>query len=461
MEPERAVLSDEVVQAAVGGSRPALNITLEALARRVPAMVAARLSPTPHQWGAVDDIAQNVLLGLTKALPGLTHPTVAGLRALLSGIVTRQVARFLKRDPGGARVQPSVRSLDSTVASFSHSAAVGELLSGSGPSPHTAEGFYLRSFATLDIQQAKCDVTQAVQRDPRHALAWRRLVSLCVLKQDFDEALRAVQELGALWRDEGEQARLEGGVYLTWRKYDLAIDRYSRAIQIHPDDTSASCGRACARLCQRDYPGAVEDSTQEVIHNPASECHWPLFRRATALWAAGRGANAANDYREFRQQIRRASCADARLFLVLQDQARSLDQAGRTQDAQAARQEAEEVLKAARQSVSPESWLARIFDCLGDQLTPDKLVGCADRRDPARVCEAYYYAGEACLLRGKLDQAREFFEQCVATDLVLEPGKAMPLPMNEYHLARWRLDRWAGAGDTGSGPTADQGRARE
>jgi RNA polymerase sigma-70 factor (ECF subfamily) len=133
-----AGLTDEAVQAAVGGSRADLEHVLSAVEPQVPLMVAARLSPTGSRWDAIDDVTQEVLLALTTALPRLENPTVNGLRALLSGIVARRVARLLERGICGSGLQPVARSLDSTATSLSSAGALWDLLAGSDTSPRSA-----------------------------------------------------------------------------------------------------------------------------------------------------------------------------------------------------------------------------------------------------------------------------------------------------------------------------------
>ena len=60
-------------------------------------------------------------------------------------------------------------------------------------------------------------------------------------------------------------------------------------------------------------------------------------------------------------------------------------------------------------------------------------------RHATSLCEAYYYAGELCLLDGRRDEARAFFEHCVETGLAFDPDTSIATPMNEFELAQWRL----------------------
>ena len=74
-------------------------------------------------------------------------------------------------------------------------------------------------------------------------------------------------------------------------------------------------------------------------------------------------------------------------------------------------------------------------------IQPSVLVASANPVNPADVCERHYYAGEASLLHGEIADACTYFHGSLATDLALQPGTISGDPMNEWHLARWRLDQ--------------------
>jgi RNA polymerase sigma factor (sigma-70 family) len=133
-----AELTDEVVRVAADGSRPATDQVLEALGPQVWLMVAARLSPTPAQIHAVDDVAQQVMLVLAKRISRLEQRTVAGLRAFVAGVVRREVAALYRRRGRDAGAGRRVRSLDSTLGSGTGAAPLWQFLSGSATSPRSA-----------------------------------------------------------------------------------------------------------------------------------------------------------------------------------------------------------------------------------------------------------------------------------------------------------------------------------
>lgn len=129
-----STLTDQEVRSAAEGSRLALERIAEALEPQVRLMVAARLSPTPAQLDAIEDIAQEVMLGLSAGISRLENRTIDGLRAFLSGIVVRKVADLIKRRGAGRTLRPAFRSLDSTVTSLSDAGRLWQLLSASGVS---------------------------------------------------------------------------------------------------------------------------------------------------------------------------------------------------------------------------------------------------------------------------------------------------------------------------------------
>jgi tetratricopeptide (TPR) repeat protein/predicted Ser/Thr protein kinase len=202
-------------------------------------------------------------------------------------------------------------------------------------------------------------------------------------------------------------------------------------------DSSAFRLRADVNVALRRYDAAIADYTAGCRLRPDNP--WYYYLRATPLWITGRHADAANDYRRFRGLTPGVSYADARLFLVLRDEAGRLEQLGRTGDAQATAAEADQVLSAARRAVEKRAWLGEILACLGGDREPAALVEAAAERDPKRRCEAWFYAAECCRRRGQLEQAREWYQSAAATGLVFDPEAPTPAPMAEYHLAIWRL----------------------
>jgi tetratricopeptide (TPR) repeat protein len=307
--------------------------------------------------------------------------------------------------------------------------------------PDTPEAWYLRTFATLSRDDALRYARRAVSGDPKHLLAWERLAHLCLLTGDFDGALAAANACVDLGHDSDEWLTFMGRVLTRQGRYAEAVEQYRCAAAGASAVASPYEGRALAYLCLKEYEKAIDDyGTAESYSRTQVSRIRQCYLRATPLWITGRRSEAAADYRQVLGRPGRVSYADVRLFLVLHEEGRVLEAAGRRGEARRAFEQASEVLAAGREGADPGSWLETVLDCLADQITPQELTARAYPEKPGEVCEAYYYAGEVCLLNGRVAEAIEWFRKCAKTKLIFDPDSEPLGPMNEYHLALWRLD---------------------
>ncbi len=305
--------------------------------------------------------------------------------------------------------------------------------------PDTAEAAYIRSFATLDLRKAKRFAQTAVERSPGHILARRHLADLCVQTADFEGAREAARDALRYGNDRSRWATFQGDVLMRQGHYADAVRHYTERVKLRPSDHGSYWARAHAYVCLQEYDKAIKDYTRSLeLDERDPSGYWQRYFRASALWMSGQREKAAADYRAFRTLRGRVTYAEARLFLVLHEQSRNLQGEGRGDEARRCLHEARDVLQAGRRGAAPGSWLGKVFACLAGVLAPDELVAAADPTHVEQVCESYYYAGEVCLLSGEAEQARRWFRACVGTDLVFDSDVA-PAPMNEYHLALWRL----------------------
>lgn len=293
--------------------------------------------------------------------------------------------------------------------------------------PDTADAWYVLSFATLDVHRAIECARRAVELDQAHSLAWQRLACLYQQTGDTDSALAAAKTLADLGVNPTRCLLLEGRILMKHRKYEQAIERYTQVIRLEP----AWFGyryRGLAYLCLEEYDKAVADYTKAAELHGVNEV-WERYQRATPLWITGRIDEAERDYREFRKWRGIPTLADARLFLIVHEQGR--------------RKEADRILAAARSTIR-DKWWGKVLACLDLDITPEALVAGVQSEDPPnreRLCEAYYYAGEACLLKEQTDDAQKWFGKCVGLDMPLDPDSEYLDPKNEYHLARGRLEQ--------------------
>lgn len=319
--------------------------------------------------------------------------------------------------------------------------------------PDTSEAWYLRSFATLEIEEARRCAEEALEGDPGHILARERLAHLYLQTEDYDAALKTARDATGREGKGQKWAEFQGHVLTKRGDYAEAIEEFTRVIQADPGNLNAHRHRALAYLCLGEYDEAIADySTCLEFKQAELDASWDRYYRATPLWITGRRKEAADDYRRFHSLRWRVSYGDARLFFVLHEEARTLDAEDRTGEAEQFRQDARAVLDTGRREAVPRSWLDQIFSCLAGELSADELVAAADPQNLEYVCESYYYAGEVSLLIGQIDEARKWFQKCVDHGLMFDPSFTHPVVMSEYHLARWRLESLAPDSLTGSQP---------
>jgi serine/threonine protein kinase/Tfp pilus assembly protein PilF len=362
------------------------------------------------------------------------HPELPEARLILAQVLfrneglPRRAIRFLE---GQLQRDPSPWASRALLAEIYRLAGNAEQADGlqaqaEGDSPDTAEAWYLRSFATLDLHTALRCARQAVQREPSHALAWQRLTGLCLKTGRLEDALRGADRLIELGQNNAQWIFFKGQAFASQGRFRQAIEQYSQVIAINPLGSKAYRYRAHAYRRVKEYEQSVADYTKAVELAGDKASYALPYQRATALWILGRTDEALEDYRQVRVMLGGPFYSDARRFLILRQQGR--------------RREAEEVLQAALGDVK-DHWLRQVFRCLASRITPDELVADGAARDNLeQLCEAYYYAGEACLLSNQPRQARRWFEQCVQTGLEFDPDTSPVVPMNEYELARWRLE---------------------
>ncbi len=293
--------------------------------------------------------------------------------------------------------------------------------------PDTADAWFLRSMATLDLQYALECVNEAVRHDPQHALALRRMAYLYQLTDDLDASMDAVNQCLALRNSDAFLLRFKTGIHVAQKQYDQAIELCSMNIRDGIDIPYQYLTRGHIYRHLGEYERAMEDYDryQEAGRDRTTD-PWNMYHRHTPLWILGRVEEAMDECLVLRQLIGEPSYADARHFLMLR-------QHGRMQGAQ-------EVLAVAIQD-NTDLWLDRILRCLAGEIESEQLLAEAQSSsNPERLCEALYYAGEVCLLSNRRTQAHRFFVECVATGVEYDPDVFPPLPMNEYELAKWRLE---------------------
>ena len=396
---------------------------------------------------ALDDFGNAASAGMARATfqkhPELREARLVWAQVQYHGDAQQDAIRFLE---GELSKNPSLwdcRALLAEIYARSGDAERAERLAerAARDFPGSAEDWYVRSFATLDLDDAMRSAARALELSPNHVLALRRLTHLQIRTDALDEALQNVNKLIELGGDKKEWEFTKANIVARQGRFREAIDLYTRVIASEPDQPRAYRPRAHVYRRLGEYELAVADYTTALkLDGQAATNVWDHYQRATPLWILGRVEEALDDYREVRIRLGRPFYSDARSYLILK-------QLGRDD-------QAEQILRDARREVRDE-WLGQLFRMLAGELDGTELIAFAkDRGALEHLCEVYYYAGEIALLGNRLSEARALFEQCVQTGVEYDLETFPLTPMNEYELAQWRLKSLAGVppGDDNAAP---------
>ncbi len=294
-----------------------------------------------------------------------------------------------------------------------------------------ADSWYLRSFTTVDFEQALAWSRIALAHDPDHKLALENMARLSAMTGDLQNGLAAAYRLLEM----GDQRR---DFWLTFRCTLLcrsgrpqdALTEIDRALAEAPTNLQNHKARAQINRWLGNYAAAVADYTRAIAiaEDQDRPTGWYYYHRGTPLWILGQLAEAAEDFRQSHRLLARTTFGNVRLVLVLHEQGRH--------------QEADAAVAEARLHTGDNDWLASILVCLAGEMTPAQLVAAADSTDSQQLCEGFYYAGEVQLLRGQATEAEEMFTACVNMCTTIDRGNFTDR-LSEFELANWRLSQLA------------------
>jgi tetratricopeptide (TPR) repeat protein len=384
--------------------------------------------------GGVADRVREEVRGLYERHPKLPEACLAWAQALYRSERQEHATMFLEsvvehnaesRGPCRALLAEIYRAAGHTERADALEAQVAREVC------NTAEAWYVRSFATLDLQRALQCARESMRLSGEgdlYGLACQRLTCLRLETGDIEGALQAADELIELGQDRAKWTFFKGDVLVRLGRFHEAIEQYTALMDLHLQPAGDEyVYRAHAYRRVKEYEKAVADYTKALeLENRPGAGVWDHYQRATPLWILGRTDEALADYRRVRLMLGRPSYSDARQYLILREMGRDDD--------------AKQVIEAAVREAQ-DHWLRQVFRCLAGQLAPEELVadGVAGN-NVEQLCEAYYYAGEVCLLSDRPAEARKWFELCVRSGVEYDPDTLPGTPMNEYELAQWRLE---------------------
>jgi tetratricopeptide (TPR) repeat protein len=290
--------------------------------------------------------------------------------------------------------------------------------------PDSPEGWYLRSFATLDVHRALASAGEAVRLDADYVPALATLALLSPIAGDIRGALDSATKLASLGNSPFPWMQYKVEVLFGLSRFAEALTECDRIVEAFPEHSTGYLLRARTLRRMRRYAEAVRDFTAVIQRRgpsvPAST--WLYYHRGTLHWMLGNDEEAISDYETAYRSLTYPTHANARLFFIRHH-------LGRIEEAQAA-------LANDRERVWDDPWLSAILSCLAGELTPEQLVDAAS--GTKQQVEAYYYAGEVSLLHGRTDAAVTWFQACNDVGLDADPDQFWD-PMSETELAAWRL----------------------
>ncbi|MFC1572048.1 protein kinase [Candidatus Eisenbacteria bacterium] len=366
---------------------------------------------------------------LNKQFPDLSEASLVFAQACVhAGDASKAIRRLEQHVERNAKL-PSYRALLAEIYRQVGDGRRAEELEAevAGMPLRTAEDHYIRSFSTFDEVKAQEHASAALTLDPNHEMALGRLTCLSIRLGDLDRAYEAVSRLVELRPSSIQWQQLKAGIATRHGRSPEAIAILTRLANEHPRIASVFRTRAMVWLQLKEYGHAADDLTAAIqIDGVETGNVWDFYHRATPLWILGRIDEAIADLRQARVGLGYPTYGDARLHIILRE-------LGRDQEASAVAETALEE--------GEDPWLNAILLCISGRQTPEQLLAQMDPDDPEHVCEAYYYAAEACRLSDRSTDAQGYFEECVDKGIRLDTNITTLSPMNEHVLATWRLDR--------------------
>jgi tetratricopeptide (TPR) repeat protein len=292
--------------------------------------------------------------------------------------------------------------------------------------PQTAEGMFRGLFATLDEHLALERASEALRLAPDDLVAREAVVRLGWATGEHTVSVEAMDILIERSERPAQWLEYKAKQLLALGRYPEALEAFDSMIALSSNHASAYTLRANTHRLLGNHQAAVDDLTRAArFYGSGRMAAWVFYHRGTANWILGNREQAIQDYESSSRMMTYTTFADARRFIILND-------LGRPDEAMA-------MLAEARAGLRNNPWLVRVFDCLEGELNPSALVD-ESAATEAQRCEGYYYAGEACLLAGRPDEAVIWLERCRGTGLDLDPDSPTD-PMSEFQLAGWRLSQ--------------------
>lgn len=316
--------------------------------------------------------------------------------------------------------------------------------------PETAEDYYLWSFATKYPEQALYYAENAVKlaadiSDSNEHLYLTRLFYLYYDTCNFDEAQQIVNKLLNISFSKFNIELHIGHIWVHKGEYQKALVQYEKILHDYPNNYYINRCLGIVNLGLKNYDITLDYYENYYQSGTISERKWYNYHYATILWITGKLEKAKEAYNYVINDQARQTYAEPRLYLVMRDEAKYYENKGDFIKSATLVNDAEKYLyhilnEKATISAFWEFWKKQITLFLHNELTPQQLLEMAEPGNREQECEAYYYIAERYLINRQVDQAKEYYQKCVDTRVYMDLDEISLSPMNEYHLAVWRLD---------------------
>jgi lipoprotein NlpI len=228
----------------------------------------------------------------------------------------------------------------------------------------------------------------------------------------------ALEGSGFSARDQASLYDKRGVAYASMGEAEKAIADFDRALRLAPDHVFAHFNRGVALDSMGRYDDAIADFAAAIAYDPQSGAGY--FYRGQANFHARHFAAAASDFERDLSLAPNHALAIAWLYLA---------NARRGRDAAAPLAQ-----NAAR--IDLARWPGPVIALYLGKLTAKQVMAAAINGDLGvqadRQCQAYFYSGEAALLRHGAAAAKRFFQQAT---------QHCPLTLTESAGARAELMR--------------------
>lgn len=152
--------------------------------------------------------------------------------------------------------------------------------------------------ATDRREEAVTHLREATRADPAFAPAYNFLGAVHIARGDFEQALTAREAYARLLPSEAEPLQALAHTYQQMRRFDRAIEHYTRALAVDPDYINVYRRRGDARFLSGDVTGARADYAAGLQRAKGADRPGLLFATAFTYAEEGRPDDAARYYEQ-------------------------------------------------------------------------------------------------------------------------------------------------------------------